>query len=359
MNEIRKNFCPLCGKEVEMEEMISGMCAECYIKKEKIIEPPRDSKITICPRCGSLYEGGWKKSKSIESAAVAFISSKILISNEIDDVELNLSPERLNSKRVLVHGCLKGKVKGEVIEKKMDILVHVAYNICDRCSRISGRYYESIVQIRAYERNPTKLEIEEIEKIANEIVNNGYDRGDEKSFITDIKEFEKGLDLYLGSKKIAKQICRSVRSRYGGDLVDSAKLVGEKDGKKNYRVTHSLRLPKFLRGDIISYEGNIVQIRTIGTKIMGRNLSNGKTIMLASHKDKLKWIKKVGSIKEAAETDLITVVGKEIQVLDPETDEVVTISKPYFIDDLSEKNKVKVIKMDSGLIAVLPHKNDI
>jgi len=52
-------------------------------------------------------------------------------------------------------------------------------------------------------------------------------------------------------------------------------------------------------------------------------------------------------------------VGKEIQVLDPETDEVVTISKPYFIDDLSEKNKVKVIKMDSGLIAVLPHNNDI
>ncbi len=348
---MRKNFCPLCGKEVELEEMVGGMCAECYIKREKIIESPRESKITICPRCGSLYEGEWKKAKSIESAAVAFISSKILISHEIDDLELNFSPERLNSKRIIVHGDLKGRIKTEMIEKKMDLLVRVRYNICDRCSRISGGYYESIVQIRAYDRNPTKSEREKIKKIASEIVNNGYDRGDEKSFITDIKEFEKGLDLYLGSEKIAKQICKSVRSRYGGDLLDSAKLVGEKDGKKNYRITHSLRFSKFLRGDIISYEGNIIQIKKIRKKITGRDLSTGKTIMLEDHKDKLRRMKKVGSIKESAETDLIAVAGNEIQVIDPETDEIVTIPKPYFIDDFS-KNKIKVIKTDSGLIAL-------
>jgi nonsense-mediated mRNA decay protein 3 len=159
------------------------------------------------------------------------------------------------------------------------------------------------------------------------------------------------LDLYLGSKKIAKQICKSVRSRYGGDLLDSAKLVGEKDGKKNYRITHSLRLPKFLIDDIISYEGNIIQIKKIGKKITGRDLSTGKTIMLEDNKDKIRRMKKVGSIEESAETDLIAATGNEIQVLDPDTDEIVTIPKPYFIDDFN-KNKITVIKTDSGLIAL-------
>jgi len=62
------------------------------------------------------------------------------------------------------------------------------------------------------------------------------------AFISKVKELREGIDIYVGSAKVGKQISKRIVREFGGTFSESAKLVGHKDGKNQYRISYAVRL---------------------------------------------------------------------------------------------------------------------
>lgn len=353
MPNIKQNFCPACGKNVSIDDTIGGVCIDCFIKNVDLIECRENDEIVVCKRCGAFYDAEWKNSVDEEDAVLRYVSSRIKTSNELDEQDIDLTAERMDSNRIRVNGILHGDLKGKTIEKTFSSIVHIKYTVCDSCSRISGGYYESILQIRADDRGLNNKEQTDVKKIVNDYVTRRYEDGDKRSFITKIDELDEGIDFYLGSKTVSKQICKAIKLKYGGEIQRSSKLVGVKDGKNLYRVTYSLRLFKISPGDVISFKEKFIQIIKVAKNIEGIDLKSGKTVLLEGKKSNIDSIKIFGNIKKAVDTDLLSIGDEMIDVVDPYTNKSVRILKPYFIDKITD-NRIRVIKTSAGLLAIPP-----
>lgn len=353
MSNIKQNFCPACGKDVNIYDTIDGICVDCFIKNADLIEYHENEEVVICRRCGAFYDREWKNSVNEEDAVLRYLSSRIKTSNKLDKQDIDMTTERMDSNRIRVDGVLNGEIKGRPIEKKFSCIVHIRYSVCDSCSRISGGYYESILQIRTDKRALDYRVKQDIRKIVNDYVIKRYEAGDKRSFITKIEELDEGIDFYLGSKSVSKQICNTIRLKYGGEIQRSSKLVGMDDGRNLYRITYSLRFFKISPGDVISFKEKFIHVIKVTKDIEGRDLKSGKTVLIKGNKSNIDDIKIFGNIKNVVNTDLLSIGKEQIEVVDPYTNKNVEIQKPYFIDRIKD-NRVPVIKTSVGLLAIPP-----
>lgn len=174
-----RKFCFICGKETKY--LIDGHCRDCYKKKnaksENLIE------VQKCKRCEKLY-----------------------FENKQVNEEIFL--ERMKKKF--------GK----------DFKIKTNYFICRNCSRESGGYYESILQLRGdFSENIVEFIEEKIR---------------EESFCR-IEEVKNGFDFYVGSKSVANKVAEILR-RKGFEIKKSYKIVTRKDGRDVYRTTILARI---------------------------------------------------------------------------------------------------------------------
>ncbi len=47
-----KRFCPACGSE--KGPFIQGLCRECFLQKQKLVEVPEKIEVTHCPVCNKI-----------------------------------------------------------------------------------------------------------------------------------------------------------------------------------------------------------------------------------------------------------------------------------------------------------------
>ncbi len=198
-------ICPKCGRE---GGYIDAFCVDCYPYK---IECP--SKITIirCKKCEKIkLSGKWEK------ASESKIRKQILkqCKGEFLDVEYD------EFKKKLIFEVKKGKF----LEKNFKL--EIEDTTCPYCSRISGGYYEAIIQLRG---NPKKIE-KEAEKIKRTL--------SKKTFLTKEEEKHGGVDIYVGSSKAVLEYITENKIK----AKKTTKLVGMKEGKRLYRLTVSIRL---------------------------------------------------------------------------------------------------------------------
>ncbi|MDI6721087.1 MAG: NMD3-related protein, partial [Candidatus Aenigmarchaeota archaeon] len=89
---------------------------------------------------------------------------------------------------------------------------------CADCIKISGNYYEAVIQARG-EKSEKIMEI--IRRLAPNRI------------ITSVSRMPTGYDIKFTDKKKAAEIAQNLRQRFG--VKRSYKLVGEKKGIKLYR----------------------------------------------------------------------------------------------------------------------------
>jgi len=228
-------FCPKCGRASE-----GGLCAQCFLERFALVECP-PLKIMTCPICGScLRSGKWVES-DISDAVISLVKSQLTINPVAEDVHTTLEPEMLGENAINVHVRVDAMVKGENVSKEHDVIVRIKKESCDRCSRIAGGYYAAIVQVRAEGRFPTPEERLKSKKIAQDVIRRAQ-KSDRMAFISKVKELREGIDIYVGSAKVGKQISKRIVREFGGTFSESAKLVGHKDGKNQYRISYAVRL---------------------------------------------------------------------------------------------------------------------
>lgn len=344
-----RSFCPKCGSNADV--FYDNVCRQCYIGNKTLLECPQVVYGRICPTCGSVFrKGRWQSGGAEEDIVISFVKEDLEINRDARSLELALSPKQLDYSRYQVHIEAKGEIKGAPIDATLDTEVRISWETCDTCSRISGGYFEAIVQIRADKRLPTHEELTKCISLAEDVAARSQKKGDRLAFIARTEELPEGIDIYVGLIKLGKQICRAVMATFGGKFTESPKLIGQKNGVDLYRITYALRLPEFVRGDIINVDGAVIEVQGCGKHVSGIDLETGKRFM--ENFNDLMDVKKLSRRDDAMSAVLVADEGRTIQVLDPHTYETVTVKRPEFLS-VEPGNEINIVKTEKGIF-VLP-----
>jgi len=212
---------------------------------------------------------GWNDcERSREDLEYEAAISAIHLYQDIKKPEISIRLDENSKNRTFAHVSVKGILYDQPVEAACTVEILWQYDSCDRCSRYHGNYWQGVVQLRADGRKATLEEQERAKRIAYQAEEELQLQGDRLSFVTRIEEGREGLDIIVGTQTLGEQISREITRQMGGKYSLHPTLVGEKEGRKLYRITYAVRLPKYTKGDII-------YIRNTYGEILG---AEGKTI---------------------------------------------------------------------------------
>lgn len=321
--------CPVCGRLTDNQ--IDGRCRDCFLETFTLAQIPLVLHTTVCPMCGAAKRGKrWEVGYAdMEGLVEETVKKALKVETTASDVKVSV--ELTGSNPLIYHARVRvdADVKGMGLHSDLKSEVRLSKETCGACSRMAGGYYEAVVQIRAEGRFPGEEEQAKLVELVDEVVDRQYQRGDRLSFINNVQELPEGTDLYLGSNSTARQACRAAVERFGCRYSESPTLAGKKDGKDIYRITYSLRLPRFVPGDIIDVDGDAVLVRRSGKRISGLNLSTGTEF--SENSDKLKGTARIAGISDGVAAVLVSVEDDTVQVMHPATYRPVVLKRPAYL----------------------------
>lgn len=315
------------------------MCSECYAKRREIFWLDDIIELVKCPRCEFFKIRGRWKDIPFEDALVeaVYASLRVLPEFEVENVFISpLARGEVGKYAVKLEGLLEGKFVS--VEKVID--VRVRKEVCKRCSREAGGYYESIVQIRADRREISEDELKVVRDIIGRVLER--EKENQKAFISKIVERREGIDYYFGDRNIGKKISRLIADELGGKIIESKKIHTRRDGQDVYRFTYAVRLPAYRKGDVVEENGRIcvVTSQKLGKAV---SLDSGETVNLRNPK----LIARRSDIRESVVVSCDEFV---VEVLHPITQQVVQARKPKI--DLKPGDTVFVVEYNESVYVI-------
>ena len=334
-------FCVECGKE---GKLYHGLCDECYLTKNVFISFPDKIDVEVCNYCGArMKKRTWIFTEDQNLIKEIVMENAVHI-EDVTDFDVHIKPEFEDDGNIDISVITHANVLGLKAQEEHEIRIRIKKSICEECSKQQGGYWEVKVQFRGSERGLTEEDLENALEIVDLMVGE-REKKDKGAFITKIEKIHAGLDFFLGSKNLGKAISKKLASEFGGEIKESHKLVGRKDGKDVHRTTYSVRIPSYRAGDFILYQGKLFKVLKVSTeKALLRALDTGEKNFL-SHKE-LKESKIVGGSEIVYDMVVVSQSEKEIQVLDPENLKTIDLLKPKDFNVKGES--VKVIKSEVG-----------
>lgn len=253
-----KRFCYRCGAlEPDAGPLVNGLCQRCFAEGSNLLRTPPNLKVVVCKRCGAYMRGkSWHpqppgghiedviREEALDQLRVnrfTKLGKQRLRPQEAREVEIAIEPDL---KKELVRVRARGKVHELQAQPKLEetnIRLNLNYKTCKTCSLKRARYHEAILQVRG------ELSRDELFKIRGALEDLASEAGEREraDFIAKVKEQREGLDLYISSMRLARQMSSLLRDSFGASLNESAKLVGQaRDGRKKFRVTILARLER-------------------------------------------------------------------------------------------------------------------
>lgn len=367
-----RGFCPECGETLENDPAertplpdaggergkAQKLCDSCYFDRFDFVDAPDRIEVRVCARCGAVYRGNrWLDVDADDYTDIAIdeVSQALGIHLDAEDVAWQVDPEQVDQNTIRMHCYFSGVVRGTPVEEEVMIPVMISRQTCQRCGRIAGDYYASIVQVRAVDRDPTKEETDRADVIAHDIVADMEATGDREAFVTESKETDDGIDIKVSTSNIGKKISAKMVEEFGGSYSDAETLVTEdEDGNGVYRVTYAVRLPPYAPGEIIDLrddDGGPVLVRSVRGNLKGKRLTTGEEYEATYEEGDNPDARRLGWAEDAEETTVVTVEDEHaVQVLDPETYRSETIARPEYMD--ADSDTVPVFKSREGLHVV-------
>lgn len=338
-------FCVKCGKEGELFE---SLCSECYLSKNIFVAIPDNIDVELCGHCRKRRKGKIWIADNEEIFIEEILKENADIHPDVNDFDIHMTSEFEDENNIRVKAITHAHVQGLKAEEEHAAKIRIKRAVCPECSKQHGGYWEAKVQFRGSKRILSKDDLERAYDIVESIVG-AREEKDKDAFITKIENIHDGLDFYLGSKSLGKTISKRLASEFGGELKESYKLIGKKDGKEIFRTTYSVRAQDFRVGDFIQQKNKVLEVQKISSnKILLRALDTGENISVKP--DKLKEAKLIGGHEIAWEMVVVSRSENEIQVLDPDSLKTVDVLLPKGVDIIGEK--VKVLKYETGYYLV-------
>ena len=169
---------------------------------------------------------------------------KFVLPGEAECVDLKFEVKPA-AREVLVKVHASGTVHEAQSKPMVDdaqVIVGVKPKTCAVCSLMHAGYYEAILQVRGEKKIPA----DKLEKIERALMSNADKmmKDNRKIFISKVEKKPEGLDFYLSSLSLARNMAEILKSNFQAKVVETAKLIGQdRGGKRKFRVSVLARLP--------------------------------------------------------------------------------------------------------------------
>ena len=342
-------ICHRCGLPTD-----EGLCRQCTLEKTTLVSCPDQVEVVICSVCGARQaKARWllPDSRSVEELAHQAAIDALCLHKELAEPQIELDLRKVGATRYLAKININGSFRGQSISEQCEIPVRIKLMACDRCSRMAGKYFQSTVQLRGNTvRSMTQREIEEGKKTAQDMADSGYHGGDHLSFIQEMKEVKGGLDIILGSTQLGRRMARAFVERFGGRLLETAKLVGKKDSRNVYRSTLLIRFPRLKRGDIVSFRGSLFSVAGFdGKATLISSLQDGRRSSM--NEENSETVAILGNRADALEATVISKDDDVLEIMDPETYRTAFAARPRDLQ-VEPGEEVKVVRTADGFIVL-------
>jgi len=168
-------------------------------------------------------------------------------------------------------------------------------------------------------------------------------------FVSKVEEVPGGLDFYLSSISLGKAISKDLADRSGAEVKESSTLVTQKEGRDVYRVTYLVRLPSYMRGEVILHKETphlVAQIAASSTKLVNLRTHEPSS---ASNAD-LYEARVIGRREDILDAIVLTDSKREIQIMNPRTYATLEVRKPSGYAVKGETVKVFVYEDELYLV---------
>lgn len=327
-------MCVECGKDAP--KLISGSCPACFVGKERLLILPDVLDVEVCAHCDARHVGNhWfdpDPTHSLDEIRGEALRAAVRVHPLVRGADVEIKEVPQDDKHFDNTVTLFGDVENVPVEDEAHIVVRMRKSVCDRCSRMFGGYYAAILQLRASDRDVRPEEIKRAHKIIGEELDRVRAGGNRQAFLTKSGAVPGGFDYYLGDIEGTRMISKTVAESLSATVVETAKLVGRKEGMDVYRVTFLVRIALYASGDFARWgEDKLVQVLA---------LDRGKAhiIDIISHrKDKVpeSELKRLGGPEILQEAVLVSQETANLQVLDPVSLRTVDLPRPegYLADE--------------------------
>jgi len=324
------------------------------MEKTKLVSCPDQVEVVICSVCGSRQiKSKWQlpDSRSAEELAPQAAVDALMLHKDLAEPQIEIDMKKVGATRYLAKININGSFLGQSISEQCEIPVRIKLVACDRCSRMAGKYFQSTVQLRGNAvRSMTTREIDESKKMARDMAESSYHGGDQLSFIQEMKEVKGGLDIILGSTQLGRRMARAFVERFGGKLLETAKLVGKKDSRDVYRSTLLVRFPRLKRGDIVSFRGSLSSVAGFdGKTTLISSLREGRRSSMSEENSEIVEI--LGNTADALAATVISVDDDVLEIMDPETYRAALAARPKDMK-IGPGEEVKVVRTADGFIVL-------
>ena len=297
--------------------------------------------ILSCKRCGAVkVPGGWRRITERFSGPeeLAAIQMEIILQDEIKILGKNVTLSLEETKKldrvsnILVSASGQSHEDLQFHEEEYPIEIRFNYGTCETCGRMSGGYYEAILQIRADNRQLSDEEKEFLTQKVREMTIARY-KSDDKAFVTTIHDDKYGLDFYIGSENLCRYIADELETQYIAERKENYSLVGEdKAGNRKYRITILIKLPQFSVGDFVSIDDEPCQIVDMGKNALTCfALSKRERFSISPKSAKWKTLEFLAPMSERREFMVVThVYGQPVTLMDSTNYETLEVDEPDF-----------------------------
>ncbi len=310
---IQTSICPRCGQPAE-----EGLCPQCRAADVRLLTCQPRVTAVYCPVCDSQKRGKtWSDLQMPREDLIAELAvSATSIHEDAKNIRVSVRSQETGPNRTTCTVDVEATLYSVPVRETCTTEILWQKESCDRCSRISGGYYEGIVQVRATNRKINTYEREIATKIAEEAEESLQQSGDRFSFISELKDSKDGVDITVGTQHLGQEIARMVTGALGGRYTTHPKLVGEKEGKALYRITYSIRLPYYQKGDVVASRGGYFEVRDIdGQRLRVFDLKNGVARTLAE--GEVEHL--IGNVREAESALVVFTQPNLVGLMDPKT----------------------------------------
>lgn len=322
----RAQTCVSCGAQVP--RLIGGLCPPCFVAKEPLLHVPQALDVEVCAHCDARHVGAhWfdpDAAADLADIREQALRAALRVDPRVESPALDLDETPLDERTFRFTVALAGAVDGAEVTARGESLVRMRRSVCDRCSRMFGGYYASILQLRGSGREPSKAEIERVHRLVGDELDRMRAGGNRDAFLTKSGPVTGGFDYYLGDIEAGRIISRLVAQRIGASVAETAKLVGRREGEDIYRVTFLVRIDLFARGDFATLGEGLVQVQSL-------DRGRATVLDLATHKrDKVDAdrLRRLGGPEVVQDAVLVSQDADNLQVLDPVSLATVDVPRP-------------------------------
>ncbi len=279
---------------------------------------PSRIQCTQCPICGMIRDRtGWKATPPERSRVSGLLLEEAVeFRADVQERKIRAECTDTSSNRSVCTVQAEGLLHGKRVEAAGRVEIAWRSEQCTRCSRMSGGYYEGVVQIRAGGRKCTAYEKHSSVRIAEEAEAALREGGDALAFILRTEEIHDGVDIVVGTHALGRLIANRIVAKLGGRIRTHPKLVGEKDGVPLYRITFAVRLPRYQKGDVIERGGRYSEVReTDSRRVTLFDLATGAVITIMLEEG---W-RVIGNVREARKALIAYRDRDMVGIVEPET----------------------------------------